>query len=245
ETHAQNFGFPGGEAVENFSGGFGEALIGSGINRRHDGVVLDEIPQVGVFVVANGGFHGNGFFGNFEDLADLVFRHFHALAEFFGRGFAPHFLKHLAGNTVEFVEGFNHVHRNTNGARLVGNRAGNGLANPPGGIGGEFVTAAVFKFVYGFHQADVAFLNQVEELQAAVGVFFGNGNDQAQVGFDHFLFGAARLGFADGHAAVDVFDLGDGNAVGFFQSHELALAAENLVLEFIEFAGIAVFGLDQ
>jgi hypothetical protein len=40
------------------------------------------------------------------------------------------------------------------------------------GVGGEFITAAIFEFINRLHQPDVSFLNQIKELQAAVGVFF-------------------------------------------------------------------------
>ena len=62
--------------------------------------------------------------------------------------------------------------RDTDGARLIGDRAGDRLADPPGRIGREFITAAIFKLIDRLHQADIAFLNEVEELQAAVGVLF-------------------------------------------------------------------------
>ena len=75
-------------------------------------------------------------------------------------------------------------------------RAGDRLADPPGRVGAELVAAAVLELVDRLHQADVAFLDQVEELQAAVGVFLGDRDDQAQVGLDHFLLGDARLALA-------------------------------------------------
>ena len=70
------------------------------------------------------------------------------------------------------------MHRNTDGARLVGNRAGNRLTDPPCCVGGEFVAAAVFELIDRLHQANITFLNQIKELQTAVGVFFGDGNHQ-------------------------------------------------------------------
>ncbi len=76
------------------------------------------------------------------------------------------------------------MHRDADGARLVGDGASDGLPNPPGGVGGELVAAAVFELVHRLHQAEVAFLDQVKELKAAVGVFLGDGNHQAQVGLD-------------------------------------------------------------
>src|SRR5690606_39626475 len=110
----------------------------------------------------------------------------------------------------------------------------NGLANPPGGIGGELVTATVFELVHGLHQADVAFLDQVEELQATVGVFLGNGNHQTQVGFHHFLLGAAGFRFTNGHAAVDFLDVGNRQADFFFHLLDLALHAQDVVFHDIQ-----------
>jgi hypothetical protein len=55
------------------------------------------------------------------------------------------------------------VHRDADRARLVGDRARDRLADPPRGVGGELVAAAVFELVHRLHQADVALLDQVEE----------------------------------------------------------------------------------
>ena len=109
-----------------------------------------------------------------------------------GVGFAAELLGQLLLRAPELVHDFDHVHRDANGAGLVGNGAGDGLANPPDGIGGELVTAAIFEFLDAFHQADVAFLNQIEKGLAAVGVFLGDGNDEAQIGFGHVGFGLVR-----------------------------------------------------
>ena len=96
------------------------------------------------------------------------------------------------------------MHRDTDGARLVGDRAGDRLPDPPGGVGRELVAAAVFELVDRLHQADVAFLDQVEELQAAVGVFLGDGNDEAQVGLHHLLLGLAGFALALLHHVHDL-----------------------------------------
>ena len=83
------------------------------------------------------------------------------------------------------------------------------LPDPPGGIGREFVAAAVFELIDRLHQADIAFLDQVEELQAAVGVFLGDGDDEAQVRLHHFLLGLARLALALLHHVNDLAELAD------------------------------------
>ena len=64
---------------------------------------------------------------------------------------------------------------------MVGDGAGDRLANPPCRVGAEFVAAAVFVFIDRPHQAGVAFLDDVQKAQAAVAVFFGDGNHQPQV----------------------------------------------------------------
>src|SRR6202035_2582806 len=46
--------------------------------------------------------------------------------------------------------------------------------------------AAVLELVPRLHQADVAFLDESQELQASVAIFLGDGNHQAQVRLDPF-----------------------------------------------------------
>ena len=234
EAHAQHLGLAGGQAGEHGAGSFAQTFSGSGVNGRQGLDVFNEVAQVAVFVITDRGFHGDRFLGDLQYLADLVLGHFHALAQLFRRGLAAHLLQHLTGDAVEFVDGFDHVHRNTDGAGLVRDGAGDGLTNPPCGVGGELVATAILEFVDRLHQADVAFLNQIEELQAAVGVLLGNGDNQTQVGFHHFLLGTAGLGFADGNAAVDFLDVGNvqvhfgldvGNAL--LQAHDFVDALGN------------------
>src|SRR5450830_1749125 len=230
ETHAQNLGFTGSEAGEYFACRFFKALNGSNIDWRLHGRVFDEVTQVGVFVITDRGFHGDRLFSDLQYLADLVLRHFHAFAQLFRGRFATHFLQHLPGNTVELVDRLDHVHRNTDGAGLVGDRASDRLTDPPGGISREFVAATVFELVHGLHQADVAFLDQVEELQTAVGVLLGDGDHQTQVRFNHLFLRAAGLGLTDRHATVDVLDLGDGQAGFGLERGQLLLAANDIGL---------------
>ena len=119
------------------------------------------------------------------------------MRDLFAGRFAAQFLHQRARSADQLVDRFDHVHRNTDRARLVGDRAGDRLADPPRRVGRELITAPPFEFVDGLHQTDVAFLNQIEELQSAVRVFLGDRNDQTQVGFDQFAFGLTGLLFAD------------------------------------------------
>ena len=105
-------------------------------------------------------------------------------------------MQELAARAHKLVDRFDHVHGNTYRTCLVSNRTGDCLPDPPCRVGAEFITSAIFKFINRLHQADIAFLNEVKKLQTAVGVFFGDGNNEAQIGFNHFLFGDTRFAFA-------------------------------------------------
>ena len=144
--------------------------------------------------------------------------------DLFARRLAAQFLNQLAAGADELVDGLDHVHRNADGAGLVRDGAGDGLANPPGGVGRELVAAAVFELVDGLHQADVALLNEVEELQAAVGVLFGDGDDQAQVGFDQLALGLLGVHVALDHLALRALELDDGDAGVGLDFFEIGLA---------------------
>ena len=227
ETHAQHLGFPRGEGIQNFLGGFAQAAVDRGVHRSKGILVLDEIAQVGIVVVSDGSFHGDGLLGDLQDLADLVLGHFHLQRQGGWIGLQSSFLQDLTRNAVHLVDGFDHVHRNTDGACLVRDGAGDGLANPPGGVGGKLVTTAVLEFVHGLHQTDVALLNQIQKLQAAIGVLLGNGNHQSQIRLGHLAFGAARLGLARGHLAIDLLEIAQRNGYAPLQVDQALLLLDD------------------
>jgi hypothetical protein len=101
---------------------------------------------------------------------------------------------------------------NADGARLIGDRARDRLADPPRGIGREFVAAAVFEFVDRLHQADIAFLDEIEELQTAIGVFLRDRDHETQVRLDHLLLRLAAFALALLHRLHDAAEIGDGLA---------------------------------
>ena len=70
-----------------------------------------------------------------------------------GHGLAAQVLQELALHPDELVDGLHHVHRDADGAGLVGDGPGDGLADPPGGVGAELVTLAVVELL---HRADQA-----------------------------------------------------------------------------------------
>ena len=94
----------------------------------------------------------------------------------------------------ELAHRLDHVHGDADGAGMIGDGAGNGLANPPGRVGAELVAAPVLVLVHGAHQAGVAFLDDVQERQAAVAVFLGDGDDEPQVAAGELALGVLVLG---------------------------------------------------
>ena len=125
----------------------------------------------------------------------------------------------------------------TNCAGLIRDRSRNCLSNPPRSVRGKLVSASIFKFINRLHQADIAFLNKVQELKPTIGVFFRNGDDEAEVCLNHFLFRTTRPGFTHTHSAINFFNLtrlkahfilNNGNA--FLQSDDVfAVVGKSLV----------------
>lgn len=105
-----------------------------------------------------------------------------------GRGSAQ-VLDQLPLNAGQLVDGFHHVHRDPDRPGLVGNGPGDGLTDPPGGIGGELESLGVVKFFHCLDQTAVAFLDQIQEQHAASHVLLRNGDHQTQVGADQQLLG--------------------------------------------------------
>ena len=117
-----------------------------------------------------------------------------ALGRFFDRRLAAQLLQQLPRDVAHPRHRLDHVHRNADRAALVGHGAGDRLANPPGGIGAELEAAAILELVDRPHQAGVAFLDQVQEAQAAVAILLGDRDDQPQVAFRQAALGLLILG---------------------------------------------------
>ena len=71
--------------------------------------------------------------------------------------------------------------------RLVGERPGDRLADPPGRVGRELVAAAPVELLDGADEAERSFLDQVEEGETLVAVVLRDRDDEAEVRLDHPL----------------------------------------------------------
>jgi hypothetical protein len=71
------------------------------------------------------------------------------------------------------------------GLGLVGQSALDGLLDPPSGVGGELAALFRIEALDGFHEANVAFGNEIGDGHAVVGIVLGDFNDQTEVCLDH------------------------------------------------------------
>src|SRR5207302_7169442 len=178
KTHADDALFARIQVLQHASDVFLEAEVDGGVRGRGHRFIFNKVAEVGFFLFADWGLKGNGSLSNFAGAADLFNGYVHASGQLLGSRLAAKFLNELPGATSELVNDLDHVNRNADSAGLVSNRASDGLTNPPGGVSGEFISAAPIELVGSLHQAEIAFLNEIEELQAMMGIFFGDGDHQ-------------------------------------------------------------------
>src|SRR5207237_5859214 len=81
----------------------------------------------------------------------------------------------------ELVDGLDHVDRNADRPRLVRDRTGDRLSDPPRRVRRELVPLAVVELLDRADEADVPFLDQVEEAHAAADVLLRDGDNETKV----------------------------------------------------------------
>ena len=107
---------------------------------------------------------------------------------------AAELLQHLALHPQDLVDRLDHVDGDADGAGLVGDGPGDGLADPPRGVGRELEALGVVELLDRPHEAEVALLDEVEEEQAPAHVALGDRHDEAQVGLDELALGRQPVG---------------------------------------------------
>src|SRR5450755_4370174 len=222
EAHLDYFFFARSQRAQDLSRLVLEVHVDYRFGGRDHGAVFDEVAEMRIFLFANRRFERDRFLRDLQNLPHLRHGNVHALGDFFAGRFASQFLHQLPRGADQLVDGFDHVHRDADRTRLIGNRARDRLPNPPRGVRRKFVAAAVFEFVDSLHQADVAFLNQVEELQSAVGVFLGDRNHETKVGLDELALGVLRVHIAGDDFALSALQLGERYAGFEFEFFDFA-----------------------
>ena len=178
-------------------------------SKRADGVFVahDLAEGGGVAVVADGRVERGRADADGLEVGHLVDRDAELHRQLLVGRLAPEFLGERHGGPAHLGNLVHEVDGQADGLRLVGQRALDGLLDPPGGIGAELSALARVEAFDGLDEPDVAFADQVEQGQAKVLVVMRDFDDQAQVGLDHVV---ARRLVAPADAAGEGHLLGDG-----------------------------------
>ena len=156
--------------------------------------VLDEVAERAVVFLADRRLERHRLQRDALDLAHTVGRELDLRRDLLDRRLAAELLQHLALHAQHLVHRLDHVHRDADGARLVGDRTGDGLADPPRGVGGELEALRVVELLDRTDQAEVALLDEVEQRHAAADVALGDRHDEAQVRLGELLLGELAVG---------------------------------------------------
>src|SRR5215207_2568188 len=179
-----------GEVLE----GLLQRLLGEQLGGALEGglgaLIGDELAELRLLLVADRLLEGDGGLGRALDRVDLLGLDVAGdLGDLLRRRLAAELGDQLALRAADLVELLDDVDRDADGPRLVGERSGDRLADPPGGVGGELEAPAVVELLRRTDQAQRPLLDQVEEGQALVAVVLGDRDDESKVRLDHLLLG--------------------------------------------------------
>src|SRR6476661_7281635 len=121
-----------------------------------------------------------------------------------------------------------HVNGDANGAALVSNGAGDGLSDPPHGISRDLHAMAVVELFNRVHEAQVAFLDQIEEVEGAIAaILFGDCDHQSEMSSYHFLARRRQRSPRAIHLSDHDPQVGDRKAYALSQRREVLLQGLN------------------
>src|SRR5579883_1638207 len=170
------------QAVQNILHLLLEQLVARRLGWSQRGMIFQEVTQVAIVLFANRRLQTHRLLAHLNDLP-------HLLRDLLGRGFAPQVLQETAADADQPVDSLNHMHRNTNSARLISDSARDGLANPPGRIGAELVPFGVVELFDSADQTDIPLLDQVQQVHAASNVLLSHADHEAEVGLRQTALG--------------------------------------------------------
>src|SRR4051812_210260 len=123
-----------------------EVLRGD-LERRLRRLVLDEVAELGLVLLADRLLERDRLLGHPQDVAHLARRALELGGDLFRRRLAAERLDELALDVHDLVELLDHVDRDANRPALVGDRSRHGLADPPRRVRRELVAAAIVELL--------------------------------------------------------------------------------------------------
>src|SRR5262245_2934086 len=160
---------------------------GRRVERRLRSLVRHEVAERGVLLLADRLLEGDGELRHPQDLAHLLDVDLELLRDLLGQRLAAEPLDELALDVDDLVQLLDHVDRDPDRPRLVGDRAGDRLADPPRRVRRELEPASIVELLDGAYQPQRPLLDEIQEGEAASEVALRDGDDQPKVRLDHVL----------------------------------------------------------
>src|SRR5215211_1973053 len=132
------------------------------LERRLGRLVLDEVAELGLLLLADRLLQRDGLLGHAQDLAHLARGALELAGDLLGARLAAELLDELTLDVDHLVELLHHVNGDADGPPLVRDRACDRLADPPRRVGRELVAAPVVELLDGADEAQRALLDEVE-----------------------------------------------------------------------------------
>src|SRR4051812_31643690 len=152
--------------------------LGGALVRRLGALVGDELAELRLLLVADRLLERDRGLRGALDRVDLLRIDPRDVGDLLGGGLAAELGDELALGTPDLVELLDDVNRDADRARLVGQGAGDRLADPPGGVGRELEALAVIELLRRANETERPLLDQVQERQALVAVVLRDGDDE-------------------------------------------------------------------
>src|SRR5438132_4948510 len=176
-----------GEVLERLAQGLLGEDLGGALVRRLRALIGDELPELGLLLIADWLLERHRRLRGALDRVDLLGIYARDLRDLVRGWLAPELCDELALRAPDLVELLDDVHGNTDRARLVGERARDRLANPPRRVGRELEPLAVVELLRRAHEPERALLDQVEERETLVAIVLRDRHHEPQVRLDHLL----------------------------------------------------------
>src|SRR3989344_5530947 len=191
ETHAKNLLLPGSQIRNNQQDLLAKKPPRGRLRRRKRFIVHDELSErrILIVIVPHRCFQRHGLLRDFLDIMDFTDIRAHLGGNLLRQRLAAKVLQEPAFYLLIFLNGLHHVHRNTDGARLVRQCPRYRLSDPPGGVSGELESFTIVELLDCLKKAYIPLLYQIKKRQVrrTADVFFGKRNHKPQVGLGQFF----------------------------------------------------------